>query len=77
MTAGSLDWAGLLRAGLHDLRLSPDAFWRLTPVELAVMTGRAGQAGPLGRSALEALMQAFPDGGPSAASKSNKDVTDG
>ena len=29
-----LDWPGLMRAGLGQLRLTPDAFWRLTPIEL-------------------------------------------
>ena len=34
-----IDWPGLIRAGLVDLRLSPEAFWRLTPVELRIMLG--------------------------------------
>ena len=34
-----LDWAGLLRAGLGQLRLTPPEFWRLTPVELSIMLG--------------------------------------
>ena len=60
MSAG-LDWAGLMRAGLQGLRLTPDAFWRLTPAELALMLGQAGGVRPLSRGGLEDLMRAFPD----------------
>ena len=56
-----LDWAGLMQAGLHGLRLRPDQFWRLTPAELAVMLGAAGAKGPLRRSGLAELMAAYPD----------------
>lgn len=57
-----MDWAGLMRAGLLGLGLSPDAFWRLTPVELKIMLG--GQAGPaaLTRARLDELAAAYPDG---------------
>ncbi|MBU2358973.1 MAG: phage tail assembly chaperone [Alphaproteobacteria bacterium] len=57
----ALDWAGLMRAGLHGLRLTPDQFWRLTPAELALMLGQGAQARPLGRRALDDLMTAYPD----------------
>ena len=60
MTKG-LDWAGLMQAGLHGLRLMPDQFWRLTPAELALMLGQTTDRRPLGRGALEDLMRAFPD----------------
>ena len=40
----SIDWAGLMRVGLHGLRLEPGAFWRLTPVELRMMMGAEGAA---------------------------------
>ncbi len=61
-----IDWAGLMRVGLGrpevgGLGLTPDAFWRLGPVELRIMLGIAAQAAPVGRSRLEALMAAFPD----------------
>lgn len=56
-----IDWAGLLRAGLGQLRLSPEAFWRLTPVELAILLGLEGAQPPLTRSRLEDLAAAFPD----------------
>jgi len=56
-----LDWPGLMRAGLHGLRLTPEAFWRLTPAELRMMLGSAAGDGPLDRSGLERLLAAFPD----------------
>ncbi len=56
-----LDWAGLMRAGLADLRLHPDAFWRLTPLELLLMLGIEGASAPLTRARLEELTRAFPD----------------
>ena len=57
-----LDWAGLMQAGLHGLRLTPDQFWRLTPAELALMLGQTVDRRPMGRTTLETLMRAFPDG---------------
>ena len=47
--SGALDWAGLMRAGLHGLGLRPAEFWALTPVELQLMLGRDGAAAPLAR----------------------------
>lgn len=58
-----IDWPGLMRAGLHGLRLTPEQFWRLTPAELAVMLGVGGKGQALGRDGLEALMTRFPDQG--------------
>jgi uncharacterized phage protein (TIGR02216 family) len=62
-----IDWAGLMRVGLGPqaaggLGLRPQEFWRLSPVELRIMLGMAGEAAPVGRNRLEALMAAFPDG---------------
>ena len=55
-------WHELLRLGLSELRLSPDAFWKLTPQELMLMSGRDGQgARVLDRQAMEDLMAQFPD----------------
>ncbi|MEZ5888573.1 MAG: phage tail assembly chaperone [Paracoccaceae bacterium] len=59
---GGLDWPGLMRAGLQGLRLRPEEFWRLTPAELALMLGDPGAARPMGRSELQALISAWPDG---------------
>ena len=57
-----LDWPGLLRRGLVDLRLRPAEFWALTPVELLLMLGLGGRGGAaLGRDGLEELLKQFPD----------------
>jgi uncharacterized phage protein (TIGR02216 family) len=57
-----IDWPGLMRAGLHELRLTPDVFWRLTPIELKIMLGAENTAPALTRARLEELAAAFPDG---------------
>lgn len=57
----SIDWAGLLRVGLRDLRLTPDTFWRLTPIELKIMLGADGTSPALTRARLEELAVAYPD----------------
>lgn len=57
-----MDWAGLMRAGLHGLGLTPEVFWSLTPAELAVMLGHDRGRAPMGRSQLMALMADYPDG---------------
>ena len=57
-----IDWPGLMRAGLFELRLSPEVFWRLTPVELKIMLGAENTAPALTRARLEELAAAFPDG---------------
>ncbi|MBK6466757.1 MAG: phage tail assembly chaperone [Rhodobacter sp.] len=56
-----IDWPGLIRAGLHGLGLEPDAFWRLTPVELRMMLGAEQTAPPLTRARLAEMAAAFPD----------------
>ncbi|GHE00315.1 hypothetical protein GCM10008024_11330 [Allgaiera indica] len=58
-----LDWPGLMRAGLRELQLPPEAFWRLTPVELMLMLGLGGARAPLTRARLEDLVRAYPDAG--------------
>ena len=35
----TLDWPALMRAGMQGLRLTPDAFWALTPAEFQMMLG--------------------------------------
>jgi uncharacterized phage protein (TIGR02216 family) len=57
-----IDWPGLIEAGLRGLGLTPDAFWRLTPVELRIMLGVAGSP-VFNRARLEELAAAFPDKG--------------
>ena len=57
-----IDWPGLMRVGIVQLGLAPEAFWRLTPAELQMLTGPepTGQAG-VTRARLDALVRAFPD----------------
>lgn len=57
-----IDWPGLMRAGLHELRLPPEVFWKLSPVELKIMLGAENTAPALTRARLEELAAAFPDG---------------
>jgi len=57
----AVDWPGLMRAGLGRLGLAPEAFWRLTPLELKLMLGVEAAAPPLTRARLEELAAAFPD----------------
>jgi uncharacterized phage protein (TIGR02216 family) len=59
--SGRIDWPGLMRAGLCQLGLAPEAFWRLTPVELRIMLGAEAAAPPLTRARLEELAAAYPD----------------
>lgn len=59
---GGMDWAGLMRAGLHGLRLHPDQFWALTPAELGLMLGLAPQSAPrMSRDRLADLARRYPD----------------
>ena len=57
----SLDWPAMLRLGLTQLRLRPDEFWRLTPVEFLLLAGREQGGTATTREALERLAGAFPD----------------
>ena len=59
--SAAIDWPGLMRVGLQGLGLTPEAFWRLTPVELRMMLGTESAAPPLTRSRLAELAAAFPD----------------
>jgi uncharacterized phage protein (TIGR02216 family) len=56
-------WDTAIAFGLGVLRLAPDAFWRMTPRELAhAMRAHLPPPVPsLPRSALARLMQRFPD----------------
>jgi len=48
--------------GLGVLKLAPDAFWRMTPRELAAAMTPAGMAGlGLRRAEMAALMARYPD----------------
>jgi uncharacterized phage protein (TIGR02216 family) len=65
--SGRLAWAELMRLGLGTLRLAPEQFWAMTPVELQRALEGAGilAAGTdgrwIGRADLDALMARFPD----------------
>lgn len=56
-------WNAAIGFGLGVLKLSPDAFWRMTPRELAlaIRTIRRPEAEPIAREALDALAVRFPD----------------
>jgi len=57
-------WAEALGFGLGLLRLSPAAFWSMTPRELTAahrgLFGRGSQT-PLSRASLDQLLTRFPD----------------
>ncbi|MEM7499093.1 MAG: phage tail assembly chaperone [Pseudomonadota bacterium] len=62
---GRIGWDDLMRLGLGALRLAPEVFWSMTPVELeraleGAGLGRFGRSGP-SRAGLLALMERFPD----------------
>lgn len=56
-------WEAAMQVGFGVLRLSPDAFWRMTPRELAaaITALRGGHVETMGRAGLDELMQRFPD----------------
>lgn len=56
-------WREAMRVGLGILRLPPDAFWKMTPRELASAWGAVigDTTGPLERPSLEQLMERYPD----------------
>tara|TARA_R110002012_G_scaffold57941_11_gene150045 strand:+ start:59920 stop:60162 length:243 start_codon:yes stop_codon:yes gene_type:complete len=54
-------WAAALRFGLGHLRLTPDAFWRLSLPELRALIGTSEMPATSTRQGLEELMALFPD----------------
>jgi uncharacterized phage protein (TIGR02216 family) len=55
-------WKQAMGFGIGVLRLSPDAFWRMTPRELsAAIEAVSGARAPLDRAALSDLMRRYPD----------------
>jgi len=56
-------WKQVIGFGLGVLRLSPDAFWRMTPRELsyAIEAVTGVTDGPFERADFEGLMRLFPD----------------
>jgi uncharacterized phage protein (TIGR02216 family) len=57
-------WAEAMQFGFGVLHLASDAFWKMTPRELAhaITAVRGRAAAPIGRGDFDALMKAFPDG---------------
>jgi uncharacterized phage protein (TIGR02216 family) len=63
--SGRIDWPRLMAAGLGALRLAPDVFWTMTPVELAAALEGAGltrRAAAPSRQAVMEMMARYPDG---------------
>ena len=57
-----MDWTGLLRIGMSELRLHPSQFWDLTPIELMAMLGHLqNEQAVLGRKRLDELIAQYPD----------------
>lgn len=56
-------WADAMRVGFGLLRLAPDVFWAMTPIEFerAVAALAHRPDAPPHRADLAALMRAFPD----------------
>ena len=56
-------WAEAMQFGFGVLHLSPDAFWRMTPRELAhaIAWSRGRAPAGIAREDFDALMKAFPD----------------
>ena len=56
-------WDDAIGFGLGVLKLSPQAFWAMTPRELALAIQAAtGATAPLARGDLASLMKRYPDG---------------
>ena len=65
-------WAEAMQFGFGVLHLSPEAFWKMTPRELAhaIIAVRGRAPVPIERGSFDALMKAFPDGrAPDAAQR--------
>lgn len=57
----AVDWPGMMRAGLVQLRLAPQEFWALTPAELKIKLGLDAQNTAMNRARLTELLGDFPD----------------
>jgi uncharacterized phage protein (TIGR02216 family) len=59
-------WAEAMGFGFGVLRLAPDAFWRMTPRELAqaIRAIQGYATAPLARAELDELQARFPDAPP-------------
>ncbi len=63
MTRAPFPWKAAMGFGLGVLRLAPDAFWRMTPRELAaaIDVTFGTHASALDRARFDALVTQFPD----------------
>lgn len=77
MTTGTLDWPGLMRAGMRGLGLRPAEFWALTPVELALMLGVEASNPPMTRARLLELEARWPDRNPGPGATTTEGEEDG
>jgi uncharacterized phage protein (TIGR02216 family) len=63
--ARAFPWEAVMAFGLGTLRLAPDAFWRMTPRELAAavrgIKGIAAPSAAMSQAALAELIARFPD----------------
>jgi len=56
-------WSEAIGFGLGILRLSPEAFWKMTPRELSLAIAAAtGRSAPIERGTFEQMMTRYPDG---------------
>lgn len=55
-------WGEMLRTAAR-LGVGPEAFWRLSLREWRMLVEAPAGAAPLGRAALERMMEDWPDGG--------------
>lgn len=61
-TVRPFPWEAVIHTGFRLLRLSSDAFWRLTPREFFAMTGGTrALSRTVDRQAMETMMRLFPD----------------
>jgi uncharacterized phage protein (TIGR02216 family) len=67
-------WAEAMQFGFGVLHLSPEAFWKMTPRELAqaIIAVRGRAPAPIERGDFDALMKAFPDGSTVIASEAKQ-----
>ncbi len=54
-------WPKLMRLGMVELGLSPEAFWSLTPAELFLLADLGGDGVALDRAGLVSLLGRYPD----------------
>ncbi|MBB3963736.1 MULTISPECIES: rcc01693 family protein [Rhizobium] len=67
-------WARVLHVGLCLLRLPPQSFWAMTPVEFhAAAGGLSPPRAPVSRADLDGLMARFPDSRATSEARNDHD----